>query len=143
MNPTLPRLTAFPRNAGGNGRQSRQYHLGDAIMNHAKRMILSILATIVAMTMPATQPYAQDNPYRIEEGWGTLPDGRKWGGAIGVDIDPAGNIWVFERCGGSSCAGSELAPIIKHNPSGNDLKMFGAGMFNQPHGFHVDRDGNV
>src|SRR5262249_974690 len=81
--------------------------------------------------------------YRVEEGWGTLPDGRKWGGTIGVDIDRDGNIWVFERCGGTSCEGSSLAPIIKLDRSGKLLKMFGEGMFNQPHGFHVDRDGNV
>src|SRR5215813_7965258 len=112
-------------------------------MNHAKRTILSILGTVVGMTMLATQAYTQDNPYRIEEGWGTLPEGRKWGAAIGVDIDREGNIWVFERCGGTSCEGSSLAPIIKLDRSGKLLKMLGGGMFNQPHGFHVDRDGNV
>src|SRR5712692_7978221 len=115
-----------------------------AMMFHARCMILSLAAALVVMVpMLGTGAYAQDNPYRIEEGWGTLPDGRKWGGTIGVDIDRDGNIWVFERCGETSCAGSNLAPIIKLDPSGKVLKMFGAGMFNQPHGFHVDRDGNV
>jgi len=56
-------------------------------------MILSFLAAIVAMTMLAAQAYAQDNPYRIEEGWAKLPEGRKWGATIGVDIDRDGNIW--------------------------------------------------
>ena len=96
------------------------------MMFHARCLILGVAAALVVMVpMLGTGAYAQDNPYRIEEGWGTLPDGRKWGGTIGVDIDRDGNIWVFERCGG-------LRP-----------KMFGAGMFNQPHGFHLDRDGNV
>src|SRR5215510_2093775 len=114
------------------------------MMFHAGCMMLSLAAVLVAMVpLPGTGPYAQDNPYRIEEGWGTLPGGRKWGGTIGVDIDRDGNIWVFERCGGTSCTGSSLAPIIKLDPSGKVLKMFGEGMFNQPHGFHVDRDGNV
>ncbi|HYT53349.1 MAG TPA: hypothetical protein VEQ38_01455 [Verrucomicrobiae bacterium] len=62
-------------------------------MCHANRMILSFLAAIVAMTMLAAQAYAQDNPYRIEEGWAKLPEGRKWGATIGVDIDRDGNIW--------------------------------------------------
>jgi len=112
-------------------------------MCHANRMILFLVAAIVTITMFAAQAHAQDNPYRIEEGWAQLPEGRKWGATIGVDIDRDGNIWAFERCGGTTCEGSNLAPIIKLDPSGKVLKMFGEGIFNQPHGFHVDRDGNV
>ena len=41
-------------------------------MCHSNRMILSLVAAIVAMTMLAAQAYAQDNPYRIEEGWAKL-----------------------------------------------------------------------
>jgi hypothetical protein len=37
-------------------------------MCHANRVILSLVAAIVAMPMLAAQAYAQDNPYRIEEG---------------------------------------------------------------------------
>ena len=48
-------------------------------MCHANRVILSLVTAIVAMTMLAAQAYAQDNPYRIEEGWAKLPEGRKWG----------------------------------------------------------------
>ena len=112
-------------------------------MCHPSRRILNLVAVIVAMTMLATQAYAQDNPYSIEEGWAKLPEGRKWGATIGVEIDRDGNIWAFERCGGSTCEGSNVAPIIKLDPSGKVLKMFGEGMFNQPHGFHIDRDGNI
>ena len=114
---------AYPRNPGSNADNHKNTRKG-AIICHANRMILSVAAAIVAMTMLAAQAYAQDNPYRIEEGWGTLPDGRKWGGTIGVDVDRDGNIWVFERCGGSSCAESNLAPIIKLDSSGKVLKMF-------------------
>jgi 6-bladed beta-propeller len=113
------------------------------MMCHANRMILFLVAAMVMITMFAARVHAQDNPYRIEEGWAQLPEGRKWGATIGVDIDRDGNIWAFERCGGTTCEGSNLAPIIKLDPSGKVLKMFGEGMFNQPHGFHVDRDGNV
>ena len=109
-------------------------------MRHLYRMIFTLIAAIVAM-IPAV--YAQDNPYRVEEGWAKLPDGRKWGSTSGVDVDRDGNIWVFERCGERSCAGSNLAPIFKFDRSGKPVKSFGVGMFVFPHGMHVDKDGNV
>jgi len=105
-------------------------------------------AIIVAIAMPAKWANAQaadpPNPYRTVEGWTKLPDERKWGQTISVDIDPDGrSIWVFERCGGTACDGSDVAPILKIDPSGKVVKSFGAGMFIFPHGLHVDRDGNV
>ena len=109
-------------------------------MRHSYWMIFTLIAAIVAM-IPAV--YAQDNPYRVEEGWAKFPDGRKWGSTSGVDVDRDGNIWVFERCGDRSCAGSNLAPIFKFDRSGKAMKWFGAGMFVFPHGMHVDKDGNV
>ena len=88
---------------------------------------------------------AAPNPYRVEENWAKLPEGRKWGGAIGVDIDRDGkSVWVFDRCGTrDDCSGSDLAPIQKFDPSGNLVTSFGAGMFNFPHGLFIDRDDNV
>ena len=109
-------------------------------MRHSYRMIFTLIAAIVAM-IPAVN--AQDNPYRVEEGWAKFPEGRKWGSTSGVDVDRDGNIWVFERCGDRSCAGSNLAPIFKFDRSGKAMKWFGAGMFVFPHGMHVDKDGNV
>ena len=109
-------------------------------MRHSYWMIFTLIAAIVAM-IPAV--YAQDNPYRVEEGWAKFPEGRKWGSTSGVDVDRDGNIWVFERCGDRSCAGSNLAPIFKFDRSGKAMKWFGAGMFVFPHGMHVDKDGNV
>src|SRR5437667_953416 len=113
------------------------------MMYHANTLYLFSVATIVTITMFAAQAHAQDKPYRIEEGWAQLPEGRKWDETIGVDIDHDGNIWACERCGGTTCEGSNLPPIIKLDPSGKVLRMFGEMMFNQPHGFHVDRDGNI
>ena len=93
--------------------------------------------------MSQTQAYAQGgdppNPYRSVENWAKLPDGRKWGQTISVDIDRDGkSIWVFERCGGTSCDASDVAPILKIDPSGNVTRSFGAGMFVFPHGLHLD-----
>jgi DNA-binding beta-propeller fold protein YncE len=102
-------------------------------------MLFALAAAAVTMVPGA---YAQQNPYR-EDGWAKLPDGRKWGQTSAIDIDRSGNLWVFERCGANACTDSNLAPVVKLNPSGKVLKTFGAGMFVFPHGIHVDRDGNV
>jgi streptogramin lyase len=73
-----------------------------------------------------------------------MPEGRTWGSSAGVHVDPNGTgVWVAERCGANSCAGSDLAPILHFDPSGRLLKAFGAGMFVFPHGIFVDTEGNV
>src|SRR5205814_293063 len=77
------------------------------------------------------------------ENWAKLPQGRAFGSVIAVDFDRQGNVWAFERCGGDSCAGSNLAPILKFDPYGKLVSSFGAGMFVYPHGFYVDKDGNI
>ena len=43
----------------------------------------------------------------------------------------------------NSCADSELPVVLKFNPDGILVRSFGGGSFAIPHGFHVDRDGNV
>lgn len=83
------------------------------------------------------------DPYGPGVKFGQLPDGRTWGSTAGISVGPDGNIWTYDRCGGNSCAGSDLAPIVEFDPSGKLLKSFGAGMFVQPHGIFADKDGNV
>jgi len=85
------------------------------------------------------------NPYRVDEGWAKLEQGRKWGAAVGVDIDRDGkSVWVFDRCAtADDCSGSNLDPIQKFDASGKLVTSFGAGMFNYPHALHIDRDNNV
>ena len=83
------------------------------------------------------------NPYRTIENWAKLPEGRPWGSTAGVSVDRQGNLWVAERCGANTCAGSNLAPILEFDPSGKLLRSFGAGMFLFPHGMTVDKDGNI
>jgi streptogramin lyase len=105
------------------------------------------LATVVVAGLSqhaVAQSGDPPNPYRAVENWVKLPDGRKWGQTISIDVDADGkSLWVFERCGGTTCDGSDVAPILKVDPSGNVIKAFGAGMFVFPHGLHVDRDGNI
>src|SRR6266853_686027 len=75
-----------------------------------------------------TVPNSLPNPYRTIENWAKLPEGRPWGSTAGVSVDRQGNIWVAERCGANTCAGSSLAPILEFDPSGKLLRSFGAGM---------------
>jgi sugar lactone lactonase YvrE len=92
----------------------------------------------------ATDPNGPPNPYQLEAGWLKMPEGRKMGQAISVDVDRDGkSIWVFDRCGGTECTGSMLNPIEKFDATGKFIRGFGDGMFNRPHGFHIDRDGNI
>jgi sugar lactone lactonase YvrE len=111
------------------------------------------ITIVVAIAMSEGRGIAQGgpdsnttpNPYRVDEGWAKLPRGRKWGAAVGVDIDRDGkSVWVFDRCAtADDCSGSDLAPIQKFDASGRLVASFGAGMFNYPHGLFVDRDDNV
>jgi DNA-binding beta-propeller fold protein YncE len=96
----------------------------------------------------AALAYAQNNslpnPYRMVENWAKLPAGRTWGSTSAVDVDRDGkSIWVAERCGQNTCAGSDLAMIFKFDASGKLTKSFGGGMFIFPHGIFADKNGNL
>jgi hypothetical protein len=115
------------------------------------RIILVLgVASIVVAGMGGKKAHAQSdpnsapNPYRTIENWAKLPEGRSWGQVISADIDRDGkSIWVVERCGGTSCAHSDLAPVLKFDSSGNLVKSFGAGMIVRPHGLFIDKNNNV
>ena len=118
------------------------------------------LAAIAGAQAPSDPPVAKPtlpNPYRLVPDWPTLPatmkgpNGRKWGEVIRVHVAPNGNIWVFHRCfndqpnGDATCVnrGEANPPILEFNPAGRLLRSFGVGMFAHPHGFTVDKDGNI
>src|SRR5215471_9016244 len=63
--------------------------------------------------------------------------------AQGVDHSDGKSIWVFDRCGATECTNSTLAPMEKFDSSGKFQKAIGADKFAVPHGFYVDREGNV
>jgi NHL repeat-containing protein len=91
-----------------------------------------------------SDPNSAPNPYRTVENWAKLPAGRTWGQVISVDIARDGkSIWVVERCGGTSCANSPLAPVLEFDSSGNLVKSIGAGMIVRPHGLFIDKSDNV
>ena len=120
-------------------------------MSRTSRVAVALLAVVAVMAGSGGTASAQTvatndlpNPYRTVENYAKMPAGRTWGSTSAVDIDPNGrSIWVAERCGTNSCAGSDLDPILKFDASGNLVTSFGAGMFIFPHGIHVDSDGNI
>jgi sugar lactone lactonase YvrE len=105
----------------------------------------AVFAIIAAAGVAAAQPaHSQPNPYRTVEGWARMPEGRTWGSTSAVEIDPDGtSIWVAERCGANTCAGSELPALLKFDAEGRLVSSFAVGIFVMPHGIHVDRQGNV
>jgi hypothetical protein len=122
-----------------------------------------VAAALVAITHGQTNrdssvsKPALPNPYRLVPDWPTLPasmkgpNGTKWGEVIRVHVAPNGNIWVFQRCfndkpaGEATCLnrGEANPPILEFNPAGRLLGSFGVGLFAHPHGFTVDKDGNL
>lgn len=107
------------------------------------RLVLAAAAMIAVFAVAGREASAQGNPYQLAPGWAKLSGGRTFGSVIGAGVDSKGNIWAFDRCGGESCADSNLAPILQFNPAGNLVKSIGAGEVVLPHGFYVDRDNNV
>ena len=110
------------------------------------------VAVVASLAMSAMPAFAQANPdpnsapnnYRVDEGWSKQPLGRNHGSTIGLNVDRDGkSMWIFDRCGGNSCEGSNIAPLTKYDANGNVVKALGAKMFNFPHGLYVDQDNNI
>jgi DNA-binding beta-propeller fold protein YncE len=105
-------------------------------------LFLTFFFSVSAHAQSTSSPLP--NPYQPAiERWGTLPAGRSWGGIGGLDIDSKGHIWVFERCGDDSCAGSTADPILEFDTSGKLLNSFGGGMFVFPHALVIDKNDNI
>src|SRR3989449_9831537 len=86
--------------------------------NLALFAVLAALAAFGGISRAQQKTYPKPselpNPYRLVEGWPTLPknmNGGKWGEVIRVHLDTKGNIWVFHRCfnvvppGSATCVG--------------------------------------
>jgi len=105
----------------------------------------AIAGSGASLAQVTPDPNSAPNPYRVDVGWAKLEPARKWGAAVGVDIDRDGkSVWVFDRCAhATDCSDSPLHPIQKFDASGKLVASFGAGMINYPHALHVDRDNNI
>lgn len=65
-----------------------------------------------------------------------MPDGFKFGRASAVTTDAQGNVYAFQR-------GPKADPIIVFDSTGRYLRSWGKGIFGNPHGIRIDRDGFV
>ena len=105
---------------------------------------LSLVFSVTAFSQLTDVRFVAEEDYSFDETFFKLPAGRTIGATSGLAIHPDGSsIWVYDRCGGSDCRGSNLAPIMQFDREGNHLLSFGANLFQRPHGLFVDRDGNV
>jgi sugar lactone lactonase YvrE len=105
--------------------------------------LIALTAGGFATAADSNCPTGLPNGYRVDANWPQLPTGRSFGPVSAVNVDSHGAIWVADRCGGNSCAKSDLAPIFKFDSSGKVLANIGAGLFVQPHSLTVDDQGNV
>ena len=100
------------------------------------------VACVAALTLTAK---AQDigPSWRMTDDWAQLPEGVVWGQIISVEVDGEGNVYAFHRCSSNTCVDRTEPPLLKFNASGELLMTWGAGMLVWPHGFHLDREGNI
>ena len=112
------------------------WHKDLSVVPVSARVLFIVGACLGAESIP--------RPYQPAiENWAKLPQGRTWGSAAAISMDHHGNIWVFERCGGNTCAGRTEDPVLEFDSSGKLVRSFGSGMFVFPHSIFVDRDDNV
>jgi hypothetical protein len=119
-------------------------------MFHTRRngwMVATSMAIVLISNAGSTTAQVSTNPYRAVYGWEKLPADRgKLGVVAGIYMDPDGkHIWMLSRCegDGNACLHSKVDPVLKFDLNGNLVKSFGSGLFNWPHGFFVDHEGNV
>src|ERR1700674_4989960 len=104
--------------------------------NRLKLALAGTTALVITLAAATAAPQSRTpaNPYRLVDHWAQLPAGVQWGAVISVDADAKDNLWVFHR---------SSPEILKFDPSGKLLKSFGEGVFVNPHGMTVDREGNL
>src|SRR5215471_21064643 len=79
------------------------------------RAALKGCATVILVAVTAAQA-----PYQIAAGWGTLPDGLKWGLTAGMAIDKNDHVYAFTRA---------EPPLIVLDKDGKVLRTWGDKMF--------------
>jgi DNA-binding beta-propeller fold protein YncE len=93
---------------------------------------------------------AQAGGFQLVEKWATLPADFAWGEIADADLDADGTLWVLHRPptpGGSaakagSARGGEV-PVLHFDSTDKLVRSFGQGLMLQPHGLHIDPQGNI
>jgi DNA-binding beta-propeller fold protein YncE len=118
-----------------------------ACVSVARRNIMLLFCALLVLpalliNQEAIAQTSTSNHYRVQMGWGNLPEDRTFGVISGVFPDPDGeHLWFLDRCGDNQCAGNIIDPILKFDLQGNLVDSFGGGMFAFPHGFALDHEG--
>src|SRR5262245_20424273 len=76
-------------------------------------LVASFATAARAQSSQYPKPTELPNPYRLVEGWPTLPEsmnGGRWGEVIRVHVHSDGNIWVFHRCFNTVPPGTDARP---------------------------------
>lgn len=105
-----------------------------------------LLLAAVALSAQVNDPFLNNqlpNPYRTLRGWAELPKGMTWPAITGALEGPDGNLYVLGRCNENSCAGRAEPAVLVYNSGGKLVNSWGSGLFNFPHGFTFDGDGNL
>jgi sugar lactone lactonase YvrE len=102
-------------------------------------------ASTAVNTAPAMAPTNLPDPYEMPQYlWGQTLDGKPWGSTSGIALDPQNHLWAIGRCGANTCDGSNTAPVYEIDmATGKAIKSIGAGVFVWPHGFDIDKQGNI
>jgi DNA-binding beta-propeller fold protein YncE len=115
-----------------------------------KSAVRFALVAFLALRATASTVQAQTSLFRMVENWAQVPQGFAWGEIADADIDTDGNLWILHRpptLGGSAWSGGNTGggdvPVLMFDRSRRLVKSFGQGLFLQPHGLHVDPEGNV
>lgn len=75
-----------------------------------------------------------DFTYRVEEGWGKLPEGWQLGDVGGIGVDRHDRVYVFHR-------GDH--PMVVFDRDGTFLKSWGEGLFTRPHAVCMAPDDTI
>jgi sugar lactone lactonase YvrE len=105
--------------------------------------ILAVLGAQSTYGQPSSPTGLKTDSYQGVDHFLKLPAGRTMGSTSAVTVDAHGRIWVADRCGANSCAGSPLDPIMEFDPRGNFVRAFGRGLFVFPHGIFVEESGHI
>jgi DNA-binding beta-propeller fold protein YncE len=112
-------------------------------MKKRTAIAVAFLAATLGLSAAETGWYPHEGglmKYRVNIRFGeepdTMPAGWKFGRVSAVATNPQGEVFVFHR-------GPKADPIIVFDRRGNFLRSWGKGMFGNPHGIRVDRNGDV
>jgi len=117
----------------------------DVPMKPHPRVLSAFAFALAVALLPAAESgwYPHEGglmKYRVNIRFGeepdTMPAGWKFGRVSAVATNAQGEVFVFQR-------GPKADPLIVFDAKGRYLRSWGKGMFGNPHGLRVDRNGDV